>query len=283
MALVKMSILLNRAKQRGIGCGSFSVYSMEAVMGAVKAAEELNTPVILQLAEARFRTAPLELVGPMMIHAARRASVDIAVHLDHAASLESVQSALELGFSSVMYDGSALPFADNVSRTKEAKAVAAQYGADLEAELGMVGKSEGGEIDFGIQCTVPRDAEDFVKKTEIEALAVAIGNQHGNYTAAPNLRFDILKEIHRRVPENHLVLHGGSGISDADFQRCIRNGITKINIATAILNQMTENAAVYVRSHPNGNYYGLSDMLAAGAYEVVKHHIQVFNMERSCS
>lgn len=279
MALIKMSTLLKRARENGTGCGSFSVYSMEALMGTVKAAEELGTPVILQLAEARFQTAPLELMGPMMINAAKEAGIDMAVHLDHGRSMDVIKKALELGFTSVMYDGSALPFEDNIADSRAVKAMAAEYDADVEAELGLVGRSEGGDHDYGIQCTVPEDAKLFMERTGVDALAVAIGNQHGNYPSAPKLRFDILKDIHQMMPDAHLVLHGGSGITDADFQECIRNGITKVNIATAVLNGMMDQVSEYFARAKPYTYYEANREMVAGAYEVVKHHIKVFNME----
>jgi len=278
MPLVKISSLLKRAKESGLGCGSFSTYSLEGLMGIIKAAEELNTPIILQLAEVRFKTAPLELVGPMMINAAKEAKIEVAVHLDHGCSMEVIEKALTMGFTSVMYDGSALPFAANVANTKQVKWMAEKFDADVEAELGLVGRSEGGDHNYGIPCTVPEDARIFVAETGVDALAVAIGNQHGNYPAAPKLRFDILKEIHYLVPEVPLVLHGGSGIEDEDFQECIRNGVAKINVATAILNGMVARAAGYLQRNDTANYYDLNRELVQGAYEVTRHHIKVFNM-----
>lgn len=248
-------------------------------MGTVKAAGELRTPVILQLAEARFKTAPLELMGPMMINAARESGVDMAVHLDHGQSMEAIRKALDMGFTSVMYDGSSLPFENNVADSRMVKALADAYDADVEAELGLVGRNEGGDHDYGIQCTVPEDAKIFIEQTGADALAIAIGNQHGNYPSAPKLRLDILKTIHQTIPDAHLVLHGGSGITDADFQECIRNGITKVNIATAVLNGMMDQVSGYFARAKPYTYYEANREMVAGAYEVVKHHIRVFNME----
>lgn len=280
MALVNMSTLLERARKNGVGCGAFSVYSMEAVMGTIMAAKGKKTPIILQLAEARFKTAPLELVGPMMLSVAKETDLDIAVHLDHGSSMDVIQKALEMGFTSVMYDGSTLPFEENIKNTKIVKEMASHFGADVEAELGLVGRGEGGGQDYGIQCTKPEDAEVFLEQTKVEALAVAIGNQHGNYPSAPELRFDILQNIHERVPSQHLVLHGGSGITDRDFQKCIQNGITKVNIATAIVNSIVAKSKDYLRECPDGNYYDMNRRMVSGAYEVASHHIDAFNMNR---
>ncbi len=278
MGLVKMSKLLKQAQENGTGCGSFSVYSMEAMIGTLRAAEELGMPVIIQLAEARFKTAPLELVGPMMINAAEKAGIDVAVHLDHGSSFGVIERALEMGFTSVMYDGSSKPFEENIKNTKLVKKMALSYGTDVEAELGLVGRSEDGTCDYGIKCTIPADAKVFAEETGVEALAIAIGNQHGNYPAAPKLRFDILRNIHEMIPKMPLVLHGGSGITDEDFRQCIRDGIVKINIATAILNEMTTEAGDYFNRASGYSYYDLSRRMAEGAYRAVRHHMEVFNM-----
>ena len=280
MAIVTMQKLLERAKEREVGCGSFSVYSMEAVMGAIKAAEAMNTPIIIQLAEGRFGTAPLEYMGPMMLGAAKAAKVDIAVHLDHGQTFGAIQRALNLGFTSIMYDGSTLPLEENIERTQKMVAMAKIVGATTEAELGHVGKSEEGTADYGVECTNPEDACRLVRETGVNALAVAIGNQHGNYKAAPHLRFDILGEIHKYLPDQNLVLHGGSGISDQDFQKCISYGIRKINIATATFNAMAAAAENYFQDTQHPDFYGMHDAMVEGAYQTVVHHIKVFNMEK---
>lgn len=277
MALVKMSKLLNAAKKKDVGCGSFSIYNMESLMGVVQAAEELQTPVILQLAEKRFSTAPLSLVGPMMISAAERSDLDIAVHLDHGCSFEAIQQALDMGFTSVMYDGSMLPFELNVEHSQKAVELARRYDADVEAELGRMGVSEDGDENYGVKWTDPADAVRFIEQTHVDALALAIGNQHGDYKEAPDLQFGIVEKVRECMPEQILVLHGGSGISDSEFQHCIRSGITKINIATAILNREIQNGKGYLLRVDMPNYYDLNKKFVDAAYEVAAHHIQVFN------
>ena len=282
MPLVKMSKLLLRARRDGRGCASFSVYSMESLIGVMRAAEESGTALILQLAEARFGTAPLELMGPMMIAAAKNSELEIAVHLDHGTSFSAIQRALELGFRSVMYDGSLLPFEENVEGSRRAVEMARAFDADVEAELGLIGKGEGGGKDHGILYTRADDAEEFVRRTGVDALAIAIGNKHGNYTGEPKLRFDILREIHGRIPDELLVLHGGSGISDADFRRSIKEGITKINIATAIADAVVRASGDYlssVRRDGRADFYRMSGRIAEEVREVAEHHIRVFNGE----
>ena len=276
MALVKMKDLLKRAEEKNIGCGAFSVGNMEMVRGAIRAAEELDTPIILQIAEVRLKNSPLHLMGPMMVQAAKEAKVDVAVHLDHGLTFETVDKALELGFTSVMLDASTLPFEENIAKVKAVVEKARKYGATVEAELGLVGGSEDGSCDHGIRCTDPDDAVVYARETGIDALAVAIGNAHGNYPVAPTLAFDVLEKIHEKV-DIPLVLHGGSGITDKDFQRAISLGIRKVNIATASFNSLTAHVEKYMASTDKHNFFDLNEAMVQGTYENVKRHILVFN------
>ncbi len=276
MALVTMKTLLEQAQAERRGVGAFSVGNMEMVKGAVQAAEELGTPIILQIAEVRLKHSPLHLMGPMMVQAAKEAEVDIAVHLDHGLTIGTVRQALELGFTSVMYDSSTHPFEENIGRTREVAEMAKAYGATVEAELGLVGGSEDGSCDHGIRCTDPRDAKIFCERTGVDALAVAIGNAHGNYPVAPKLAFDVLEQIHAETEGLPLVLHGGSGITDEDFQTAIRKGIVKVNIATASFNRLMERTEEYMQTEGAHNYFSLNEAMVRGTYENVKHHIEVF-------
>ena len=232
--LVNMRNLLSDAQKGNYAVGSFSVANMEMVLGVLKAAEELCAPAILQIAEVRLKQSPLELIGPLMVAAAKHAKTPVAVHFDHGKTEKKIRTALELGFTSVMFDGSHLPLEENIAETKKIVSMAKQYGAATEAEIGCVGGSEDGSEDIAINCTKPADAVRFAAETAVDALAVAIGNAHGNYKSTPKLRFDILEECAKKV-RAPLVLHGGTGISPEDFRRCAKTGIKKINIATATL------------------------------------------------
>ncbi len=275
MALVTMDALLRSARARGIGVGAFNVGNMEMVMGAVRAAEETATPIILQIAEVRLGHSPLSYIGPMMVQAAKEVSVDIAVHFDHGKTEDTLAKALELGFTSVMYDGSGYPLEENIARTREIVQMAKPYGATVEAELGRVGGSEDGSENTAALYTDPDEAVRFCAETGIDALAVAIGNAHGNYKQAPVLSFDVLQEIRKRV-EIPLVLHGGSGITDAEFQNLIRTGITKVNIATASFNALTRSVETHIQVEEKHSYFSISEAMVRGTYENVLHHIQVF-------
>ncbi len=273
-----MKTLLENAENKKIGCGAFSIANMEMIRGAIKAAEEMQTPIILQIAEVRLNYSPLHMIGPMMVAAAKQSKVDVAVHLDHGLTLETVKQALEIGFTSVMLDASTLPFEQNIEKTKSVVELAKKYGATVEAELGLVGGSEDGSSDHGIRCTDPQDAKVFAENTGIDALAVAIGNAHGNYPVAPKLAFDVLEQIKNNV-SIPLVLHGGSGITDKDFQKAISLGIKKVNIATASFNSLTNKVEEYIKSEGKHNYFDLNSSMTEGTYQNVKKHIKVFNME----
>lgn len=276
MSICYMKELLKEADKHGRAVGAFSVGNMEMIIGAVKAAEELNTPIILQIAEVRLPHSPLHLMGPMMIKAAKEAKVDVAVHLDHGLKISTVQQALDLGFTSVMFDGSRYDLAENIRLTTEVVAMASRTGSTTEAELGVVGGSEDGSENHKIVCTDPAVAKRFAEETGVDALAVAIGNAHGHYAAEPKLRFDILKEIADQV-DLPLVLHGGTGISAEDFRRSITLGIRKINIATANFDALTQEAGIYFKEEASPNYFKLNEAMVRGVYKNVKRHIQIFN------
>ncbi|WLF70191.1 class II fructose-bisphosphate aldolase [Clostridium septicum] len=275
MSLVKITDLLSKAKEENYAVGSFSVSNMEMIIGALKAAEETNSPIIFQIAESRLLNSPLDLIGPLMISAAKNAKVPVAVHFDHGTTVVNIKKALELGFTSVMIDGSHLSFGENVKITKIVKNLANRYGADVEAEIGQVGGSEDGSEDIQMKVTSIKDAKRFVEETKVDALAVAIGNSHGVYKGTPKLRFDVLEELSKNI-EIPLVLHGGSGITNGDFKKCKNKGIRKINIATATFNSVEESVRELYLNNEKKNYFILQEAEVQGAYKNIKNHIEIF-------
>ena len=275
MALVTMKQLVDEAWEKETCIPAFNVGSLEMVRGALRAAEELDTPVIIQIAERLLRYSPLELIGPGMVQAAKESGLPVAVSLDHSSTYDVIRKALDLGFTSVMYDGSTLPFEENIAGTRKIVELANEYGAAVEGELGLVGGSEDGLSDHGILCTNPDKAHEFCERTGIACLAVAIGNAHGDYPTAPVLAFDILEQINQKagVP---LVLHGGSGISDEDFRKAISLGIAKINIGTASFNNVVKFATEYLAAEGKHTYFELNTAMTQGMYENALRHIKVF-------
>lgn len=276
MSIVKMSEILNWAQKNNCAAGAFSVGNMEMIIGAVKAAEEMQTPIILQIAEKRMKQSPLSLMAPMMVSAAEKAKVPVAVHLDHGLTIECIKEALGYGFTSVMLDASLLPLAENIAKTCEVKELASKYGATVEAELGVVGGNEGDSAVHNILCTDPMTAKIFCERTGVDCLAVAIGNAHGNYPVLPELRFDVLTAIYETVA-TPLVLHGGTGMTADMFRRAISLGIRKINIATASFDALANAAKSYTFAQEKPDYFTLSPLMADAVYENVKKHIEIFN------
>ena len=276
--LVNMKDLLADAEKGNYAVGSFSVANMEMVLGVIKAAEELSAPIILQIAEVRLKQSPLEVIGPLMVAAAKGAKVPVAVHFDHGKTFEKISQALDLGFTSVMFDGSHLPLDENIAETVRVIEKARKYGAAVEAEIGCVGGSEDGSEDIAINCTKPEDAVRFEKETGVDALAIAIGNAHGNYKSTPKLRFDILEEV-ERITKTPLVLHGGTGITPDDFVRCSKTGIKKINIATATFDKVEQTVRGAYESGAISGYYDLQGAEVEGAYINAKTHILIFGTD----
>lgn len=272
MTLVKMKDILKLAEDNNYGVGAFSVANMEMVIAAVRTAEELRSPLILQIAEVRLGPSPLHLIGPMMIEAAKKATVPVAVHFDHGETEEKIREALEIGFTSVMFDGSSLPLEENIAKTKKIVQLAKKYGATVEAEIGRVGGSEDGSVDIEIAITSVEEAKQFADETGVDALAIAIGNAHGVYKGDPKLRLDRLEEINNEV-EIPLVLHGGSGISQEDFRTAISNGIRKINVATSTFNNVIKRVNENV---PFDNYFKYHEQVIQAAAENVKAHMEMF-------
>lgn len=276
MSLVTLKELLEYAEKKNAAVGAFSVGNMEMVMGAVRAAEETGEPIILQIAEKRLSSSPLHLMAPMMLSAAKNAAVPIAVHLDHGLTMGCIEQALSMGFTSVMLDASLLSLDENIRLTRKVVQAACVSGASVEAELGVVGGNEGDTAVHTIQCTDPDTARMFAEETGVDALAVAIGNAHGNYPRLPELRFDILEQIHRRTP-CPLVLHGGTGITPEMFRRAIALGVRKINIATASFDSLAQFAKQYCGGADTPDYFALSAQMAQGAYENILRHIRIFS------
>lgn len=221
---------MHDAQKNGYAVGLFNTIDTHALEAAIAAAEKLRSPIILGTAEVLLPYGELQLIGPAMIHAAKRASVPVAVHYDHGLTVERCREALELGFTGIMFDGSAGDEAENIRLTREVVELAHKMGASVEGEIGHVGTiGEDEESPY----TTPQEAVDFVQKTGVDALAVAIGTAHGVYKTKPKLDIERLKEI-RAALDTPLVLHGGSGLTDEDFRNTIRGGIAKINIFTDI-------------------------------------------------
>lgn len=229
--LITLKNILKMAESKDMAIAAFNVTSLEGILAVIEAAEDEDTPVILQFANAAHsKYISLEDIGRVMVAFADKSKVPVCVHLDHGNNFDEIKRALDLGFTSIMYDGSELSLKQNIANTKYAKILADEYGASIEAELGSMGtEGENGNI-LGAY-TDPEVARLFVNETGIDALAASFGTVHGIYKSRPNLDFDIISGI-RKLSGIPVVMHGGSGISDSDFKKCIDCGVRKINYYT---------------------------------------------------
>lgn len=250
MALVNTSQMLTYAKKERYSIANFDVFNIELLRGVLSAAEQMRSPVILAWANAFSRFCPMEEFAPAAIAAANRASVPVALHLDHAANLDLIKRAIDCGFTSVMLDASEQPFETNVQLTKEVVEYCHPQNISVEAELGHVGGLEGQRFANApadeTAYTNVQEAKEFVKQTGVDTLAVAIGTVHGTYKATPKLSLERLEELNAAL-DIPLALHGGSGLSDEDFRAVISRGIAKTNIFTdltvAAVNYTIQNAS----------------------------------------
>ena len=227
--LVNLVEILKLAEEKKCAVGAFNTPNWECILAVIDAAEKLNVPVILSHAQLHEEVSPLAKIGPVMVEAAKRAKVPVCVHLDHCETLDYMAQALELGFTGVMYDGSTLPYEENLENTKKAVALARKYSCGVEAELGALASREGGGSNAsGPVYTDPDEAVAFCRETGIDALAPSFGTAHGIYKAKPVLDLDRVKVISEKTGLP-LVMHGGSGVSPEDYRTGIANGLRKIN------------------------------------------------------
>lgn len=235
MALVPITELLKKAEEGGYAVGAFNCNNMEIVQAIIAAAEAERSPVIMQASQGAIKYAGLDFITGMARVAAEKATVPVALHLDHGTSFEQVMQCIRSGFSSVMIDGSKLPLNENIALTKKVIDVAHAVGVSVEAELGKIG---GTEDDIHVDekdafFTNPEEAKIFVQETGVDALAVAIGTAHGQYKGIPELDFPRLEKI-RSLVSIPIVLHGSSGVPDEAIQKAIKLGVRKVNIDTNI-------------------------------------------------
>lgn len=253
--LVTLKKIMDIAKENAFAIGSFNTPNIESIKAVLGGADTLNLPVIIQFAQCHEELMPLEIIGPVMLECAKRADVPVCVHLDHGETVEYIKTALDIGFTSVMYDGSVLDYEENVQGTKQVAARAAEKHASVEAELGTMGSRESGgkkettgggtargndtaqeEVTSGETArkiyTDPMQAKSFVKETGIDALACSFGTTHGIYLDEPKLDFGIVEQVRKETNGIPIVMHGGSGVSNDDFRRAIKAGVRKINYFT---------------------------------------------------
>lgn len=251
MELITTKQILKQAQEGNYAIGAFNVENMEMVMAVISAAEEMNSPVIMQTTPSTVKYAGLDYFLANARVAASNAKVPVVMHLDHGASFELAAQALRAGYTSIMIDGSHSDFESNIEISKAVVDMCKPSGVAVEAELGKVGGKEddldGGDGDL---YTDPIEAKEFVERTGVDSLAIAIGTAHGMYKGEPKLDLERLSEI-RKVVSVPLVLHGGSGIPDWKVQEAIKRGICKVNYATELRIAYTDGINKYLKANPD--------------------------------
>ncbi len=283
--LVTLNKIMEIAEERKIAVGAFNTPNLESLRAVIEAAEELKLPVIIDFAQCHEPWIPLSVIGPIMVEEAKKAEVPVCVHLDHGETLEYLQQALDLGFTSIMYDGSVLPYEENLANTKKAVEMAAEKGASVEAELGSMGRRESGAGDnTGAEdetkiYTDPELAAVFVEASGIDALACSFGTTHGIYLTEPKLDFDVVRNVRRLTGNIPVVMHGGSGVSKEDYRKAIEAGVRKVNYFTYMDKAGGKGASEYLNSLKEGEplFFSSLSMAAAKAMkENVKEAMRQF-------
>ena len=281
-----MREMLDEAEAREYAIGNFVAVDLQFVQAIIETAVECQSPVIIALAAPQFGFVALEDLAPALTQIARKAPVPVCLHLDHGRSISDVVRAIRCGFTSVMYDASAKSFEQNVEEVQAVVTFARSVGITVEAELGRVTGGEEGTAPSQADprlFTDPAEAERFMQLTDVDALAVSVGNVHGVYEGQPQIDFDRLAEIRRRtgIP---LVLHGGSGISREDFRRAIDRGVRKINIFTAANLNAVRYMEAAIRDHPETVVYPhLMDAAKRGVRETTREMMETFGTCRECA
>lgn len=268
--LVNLNEILKKARKERYAVGLFNTTDTDMLQAAIEAAEELSSPVIVGTAEVLLPYGELKLIAPSVVAAAKRAKVPVAVHYDHGLTYERCVEALKLGFSSVMFDGSVKPYAENIAETREIVKLAHAMGATVEGEIGHVGDAAEG---LSSMYTTAEEAKAYADASGVDALAVAIGSAHGVYKKKPMLNIARLKEIAAAV-DLPLVLHGGSGLSDDDFAQSIAGGIAKVNVFTDLC--LAGEAAMKEGTEKNLGYLETRNLKVKAIKEAVKTKIRLF-------
>lgn len=279
MAMVTTKEMLLKAQREGYAVGAFNAENMEMVQAVIEAAQEMKAPVIIQTTPGTLKYADPEMFYSMCKAQIRKATVPVALHLDHGDSFEMAARALKAGYTSIMIDGSKDDFESNVAISQRVAEMAHAMGIPVEGELGTVGgKEDGHEVkDSEKAYTDPGQAGEFAERTGVDSLAVGIGNAHGFYKGAPKLRFDILEQT-RKAVTIPIVLHGASGIPDEDIKKATGLGICKVNFATELRDAFSRGVKEYLKENPDT--YDPKKYGAAGREYVKKlvlHKLAVLN------
>ena len=279
--LVTLKEVLGAAREGKYAVGAYNITNGLCLSPLIKAAEAKRSPLIINIAEVSFDDCDITRIAPGIVQSAKDASVPVVINLDHGLTDAAVMTAIRTGFSSIMFDASKLNYEENISKTRQVADFAHSQNISVEGELGHVG---GGEAEAGVPQDVDTSAftevelvEDFIKRSGVDALAVAIGNVHGFYKGEPKLQFDLLAQI-AEISSVPLVLHGGSGISDDDFRKAASMGICKINFYTGLSHAVFNRMDAYMKEL-GGKYVDMTSLsweMMNAIQQTVEDRMEVF-------
>jgi len=270
--------VLAQAEKLNYTVGSFNMHNLEMLPPMIMGAKEMGSPIIIQTSAGTAKYIGYGLIANTCKYLAEHEGVDVVLHLDHANKFDDIRTAIEAGYTSVMFDGSALPFKENIIRTKAVAEYAHAHGVSIEGELGTIGGTEEGVSikEEDKKYTDPKSAKIFVQETGVDALAVGVGTNHGQYKSKTELNFPLLKEIDETV-DVPLVIHGGTGVKDEDIHQCTDYGVRKFNVGTELLVGWTQKAQemfgqTKVNTSLRNNIVPCNDVVK----DVIKRKIDIF-------
>ena len=274
MPLVNSKDMFQKAYEGGYAIGAFNFNNMEVLQGIVDGCRELNAPVILQVSSSARKYARPAYLIKMVEAAEKETGLPIVLHLDHGPDFETCKACIDDGFTSVMIDGSHLPYEENVKEVSEIVKIAHAMGVSVEAELGHVGQGDNYAVDGKTALTDPEEAKKYIEETGVDMLAVAIGTAHGAYVGTPKIHFDRLQEIKKVTGNFPLVLHGGSGSGDENLRKACQMGINKVNVCNDLMRAACD--TVTAADLSGNGAYGLWGLIQKGWKARLKELIEVF-------
>ncbi|MBS4535644.1 class II fructose-bisphosphate aldolase family protein [Clostridium sp. D2Q-14] len=274
---VSMKQILDRANRENYAVMAINCFNLETSRTVINAAEEYKAPIIINIVQDHLEThAPSNLIAPIVKDLAEKVSVPVALNFDHGKDKKLLYKAIEDGFTSIMYDGSDFNLEQNIMETKEMVEYAHKRGISVEAELGSLGATEGEGYTSNDMKTNPEEAENFVKRTGIDALAISYGSSHGNYPKGmvPEFDFERLKEIKKKI-DIPLVLHGGSGSGEENIRKSVEYGINKINVGCDFMNANRASIHKILKQNPDINFFDMMHQVEKDNEEIIKYYIEL--------
>lgn len=271
-----LSLVLKEAEDLDYTVGAFNAHNLEMVPEMINAARDQGSPIIIQTSVSTARYVGMSNFVAVCKSMAEDEAVDVVLHLDHARDLTDIKDAIDAGYSSVMFDGSLLPFKENIAKTKRVIGYAHARGVSVEGEIGTIGGTEEGFTVKEGQYTDPKDAIEFVRECDVDALAVGIGTHHGQFQSKTKLNFPLLEEIHKDV-DKPLVVHGGTGVDEKDYHKLTEDGIRKFNVGTELLVAWTRTAQEYFgKTEVNNSLRNNIIPCNEAVHDIVSHKISLF-------